>query len=170
MPRADSPRLRWLIFGIIVPLVVVADQITKAWIRGYPIGSTIFQRGFFRIVHIENPGAAFGLFQSHSTTLMVIDFVAVAIILAYFVFIHRRFSLFRSAFGWVALSLIFAGTTGNLIDRLNPSVSGITDFVYVGPWPAFNVADSSISVGVVLLALTILFAPDRPGKADSVQP
>jgi len=170
MPRADSRRLRWLLFGIIVPLVVAADQITKSWIRNYPVGSTIFQRGFFRIVHIENPGAAFGLFQSHSSTLMVIDFLALAIILGYFLFLHRRFSLFHSAFGWVALSLIFAGTCGNLIDRLNPSVSGITDFVYVGPWPAFNVADSSISVGVVLLALTVLFSQERPGKTDSVHP
>jgi signal peptidase II len=152
-----------------VPLVVVADQITKSWIRAYPVGSTIFQKGFFRIVHIENPGAAFGLFQSHSTTLMVIDFLALAIILGYFLFLYGRFALFHSAFGWVALSLIFAGTSGNLIDRLNPSVSGITDFVYIGPWPAFNVADSSISVGVVLLALTVLFSQERPGKTDSVQ-
>ena len=170
MPRPDSRRLRWLIFLVAVPLVVIADQITKAWIRAYPVGSLIFQEGFFRIVHIENSGAAFGLFQSHSTVLMVIDFLALALILSYFAFLHRKFPLFRSSFGWLALSLIFSGASGNLLDRLNPNIGGITDFVYIWRWPAFNVADSSISVGVVLLALTVLFTLEKPKTPNAAQP
>ena len=169
MPRLDSRRLRWLVFFITVPLVVIADQITKTKIRAYPVGEVIFQEGFFRIVHIENSGAAFGLFQSHSTVLMVIDFLALAIILSYFVILYRRFPLFRSVFGWLALSLIFSGTSGNLIDRLNPNIGGVTDFLYIGPWPAFNVADSSITVGVILLALTVLFTREKPETPDPAQ-
>ena len=170
MPRPDSRRLRWLILLAAAPLIVIADQVTKGWIREYPVGSVIFQEGFFRIVHIENSGAAFGLFQGHSIILIVIRFAALALILAYFALIHNKYRLFRSTFGWLALSLIFAGTSGNLIDGLNPNVSGITDFVYIGPWPAFNVADSSISVGVVLLALTVLFNREKPEPTVPVQP
>ena len=170
MPKPDSRRLRWLILLITAPLVVIADQVTKGWIREYPVGSVIFQEGFFRIVHIENSGAAFGLFQSASTILLIIDFVALALILVYFALLHKRYPLFQSTFGWLALSLVFSGTSGNLIDRLNPNVSGITDFVYVGPWPAFNVADSSITVGVILLALTVLFNREKPEATGPVQP
>jgi signal peptidase II len=157
MPRQDSQRLRWPIFATIIPLVIIADQLTKSWIRLYPEGSIIFQRWFFRIVHISNSGAAFGTFQGFSAVLMVVDFLALAVILAYLIRLYKRFRFFTGFIGWIGLSLIFAGTSGNLIDRLNPNVSGITDFIYVGPWPAFNVSDSCITVGVILLAYAILF-------------
>jgi signal peptidase II len=157
MPKLDSRRLKWLIFLVAVPVVVAADQITKACIRSYAVGSIIFQRGILRIVHIENSGAAFGIFPGHSAVLTVVDFLALAIILAYFIYLNKRIQLFKGIVGWIGLSLIFAGTSGNLIDRLNPNVNGITDFLYIGPWPAFNVSDSSITVGVILLAYAILF-------------
>jgi signal peptidase II len=162
MPKTDSPRLKWLIFAIAVPLIIIADQFTKSLIRDYPEGSIIFQRGFFRIVHIANSGAAFGTFQGFSGVLTVIDFLALAVILAYFIRLYKRFRIFTGYIGWIGLSLVFAGTCGNLIDRLNPNVSGITDFLYVGPWPAFNVADSCITVGVILLAYAILFMMPKP--------
>jgi signal peptidase II len=161
MPRQDSQRLRWLVLLFTVPIIVAADQITKAWIRTYPEGSVIFERGILRIVHIANPGAAFGLFQGGSTVLLFVGFAALLLILAYFFYLYRRFALFQNMAGWFALSLIFSGTTGNLVDRLNPNVSGITDFVYIWIWPAFNVADSSITVGVILLAIVVLFTRDK---------
>ena len=157
MPKADYQRAKWLIFFLIVPLIVAADQLTKSWIRSYPEGSTIYEAGLLRIVNIENTGAAFGLFQAHSTLLMFIDFLAIALILAYFLILSRRFRFFTSPVGWIGLSLIFAGTSGNLIDRLNPGIRGITDFLYIGIWPAFNVADSAITVGVILLVYSLLF-------------
>jgi signal peptidase II len=159
MPRADHQQPRWPIFLITVPLIVAADQITKTWIRSYPEGSTIFERGPLRIVHLANSGAAFGLFQGMSTVLMVIDFLALALILAYLISLYKKFRLFTGYVGWLGISLVFAGTCGNLIDRLNPNVGRITDFLYIGWWPAFNVADSSITVGVILLAYALLFMP-----------
>jgi signal peptidase II len=54
---------------------------------------------------------------------------------------------------------VFAGASGNLIDRLNPHLGGITDFLYISVWPAFNVADSAVTVGTVLMALAIVFFP-----------
>ncbi len=159
MLKADPRQRRWPIFVITVPILAAADQITKAWIRTYPEGSTIFQSGILRIVHIENSGAAFGIFQGHSTVLMCIDFLALALILFYFITLYKRYPFFRGWLGWLGLSLIFAGTTGNLIDRLNPNIGGITDFLYISIWPAFNVADSCISVGVILLAYALIFMP-----------
>jgi signal peptidase II len=90
---------------------------------------------------------------------MVIDFLALAFILAYVISLYKRIRLFTGYIGWFGLSLIFAGTCGNLIDRLNPNVGRITDFLYIGWWPAFNVADSAITVGVILLAYALLFMP-----------
>ncbi len=157
MPRAGFRPLRWLFSFITVSFLVAGDQTSKAWIRTYPEGSIIFQQGFFRIVHIENSGAAFGIFKGLSPVLMVVDFIALTAILAYLLFFNQRFPLPNFKTSWTALTLIFAGTLGNLIDRLNPAVDGITDFIYIGPWPAFNVADSCITVGVILLALSLLF-------------
>lgn len=162
MQKADRYRLRWPIFLFTVPLLVAADQITKAWIRTYPEGSTIFQSGILRIVHIENSGAAFGIFQGYSTILMCVDFLALALILAYMITLYKRYPFFRGWPGWLGLSLICTGTMGNLIDRLNPNIGGITDFLYISIWPAFNVADSCITVGVILLAFALIFMPVKP--------
>ncbi|OGO40337.1 MAG: signal peptidase II [Chloroflexi bacterium RBG_16_57_8] len=161
MPRLDFPRVRWLVFFLTAFVLVAADQITKNWIRGYDLGEVIFRRGFFRIQHIENAGAGFGLFQGYSSALLVVDFVALGLILLYLIFLFGRFGFPATRTSWVALGLIFSGTTGNLIDRLNPAVGGITDFIYIGPWPAFNVADSSITIGVVLLAYSLLFTKQK---------
>jgi signal peptidase II len=161
MPRADLRPLRWLFFFITVSLLVTADQFSKAWIRTYPEGSVIFQQGFLRIVHIENSGAAFGMFQGFSSVLLIFDFIALAGILVYLLFFRQRFPFPGFKTSWVALTLIFTGTLGNLIDRLNSSVNGITDFLYLGPWPAFNVADSCITVGVLLLVFSLLFIKEK---------
>jgi signal peptidase II len=162
MPRPDFLRLRWFAFFIISAVIIAADQFTKSLIRNYELGSTIFERGIFRIVYFENPGASFGLFQGHSSLLLVVDFVAIAAIVAYLVFFFGRFGFPATIASWIALTMILSGTVGNLIDRLNPNVNGITDFVYIGPWPAFNVADSSITIGVILLAASLLFTKERP--------
>ncbi len=159
MSKADHQRLRWPIFLITAPLIITADQITKSWIRAYPEGSTIFKSGILRIVHFENPGAAFGLFPGLSTLLLVFGLVASSFILAYLIYLYKRVKLFTGFIGWIGISLVFAGAVGNLIDRLNPNVDGITDFIYIGWWPAFNVSDSSITVGVILLACALLFMP-----------
>lgn len=107
MPRVDSLRHRWLaVFFLTALLVVVADQLSKAWIRSYPEGQTIFAAGFFRIVQIHNTGAAFGLFPGHSLTLTIIDFVFIAVTLVYVIFFSRRLPFVQNRLSFVALSLI----------------------------------------------------------------
>ena len=166
MPGRDSPPLRrLLLFVIVVALVVALDQWTKDLIRSYPEGHVFFEAGFFRIIRLQNTGAAFGLFRGASVALMVVDFAAIAAALVYIFGYARPYPL--RLLGWIGMSLIVAGTTGNLIDRLNTSVVGITDFISIGIWPAFNVADSSITVGIILLAVTLVFLTPRAGGAGA---
>ena len=135
--------------------VVVADQLTKLGIRSIPEGQSLFEAGFFRIVRFPpNPGAAFCLFQDYSFVLTIVAIFGIAFLLVYALIIRRQFSPLDNLLGWSALGLILGGIIGNLIDRLR--FGGVTDFISVGWWPAFNIADSAIVVGAVLIACSLL--------------
>jgi signal peptidase II len=139
--------------------VVVADQLSKLWIRSYSEGQTIFQAGFFRIIHIQNTGAAFGLFQGQAFALAIISLVGVAALLFYALLFYRRSPLLGNMLSRIALGLILGGVIGNLIDRLLylfHQLGGITDFISIGIWPAFNIADSAVVVGVIIFAYSLL--------------
>ena len=142
--------------------VVILDQLTKAIITHYlslhqyieVIGS------FFNITHIKNPGVAFGLFRNSSELFRILFLTGmslIALIVVFFVYSKAENNLVYR----IALSLIAGGAMGNLIDRIR--LGEVTDFldVYIGQyhWPAFNVADSAITIGVFL---TIFFL--REGK------
>jgi signal peptidase II len=146
-----------VVFFLIALLVVIADQLTKFWIRTFPEGHSVFEVGFLQIVHIQNTGAAFGLFQGQSLALTIVDFAGVAIILVLVFRFSHRFPILEKTVARIALALVMGGTVGNLIDRLRPNLGGVTDFVSVGIWPSFNVADSAITVGIILLAYSLIF-------------
>jgi len=142
--------------------VLVLDRAAK-WVvaRDIPLHETIqVIPGFFRLTHVENRGAAFGLFADSPsewkiTMLVLFSIVALAIVS---VLLWRNSHAMRST--GIGLALILGGAVGNLWDRL---VSGkVVDFLlfYVSQyqWPAFNVADSAIVVGAGLLIVEILFA------------
>ena len=148
---------RWsVVFFLTALLIAAADQLIKLWIRSnLAIGESLPEAGFFRITHIHNTGAAFGLFQGQSFALIMVSFVGVVVILVYVLFFYRRFPLPNNTLGRIALGLILGGTVGNLIDRLY--FGYVTDFIYVGNWwPAFNIADSAVVVGVIILAYSLL--------------
>lgn len=134
--------------------VAALDQLSKTWIRCFSEGQPIWQAGFFRIVHTHNTGAAFGLLQGHSFALTIVAFVGIAAILTYALLLSPRFPLLSSKLARVALGLVLGGTIGNLADRLR--FGYVTDFVDLGFWPAFNAADSAITVGAILLAYFLL--------------
>ncbi|MCJ7744391.1 MAG: signal peptidase II, partial [Dehalococcoidales bacterium] len=113
--------------------------------------------GFFQIVHIQNTGAAFGLFQGQSLALTIVDFIGIAVILVLVLRFSHRFPILENMMARIALALVMGGTVGNLIDRLNPNLEGVTDFIGLGIWPSFNLADSAITVGVILLACSLIF-------------
>ena len=137
-------------FYTLVIGVFVFDQVTKAIIRSsLSLGDSWPEEGIFRIVHGLNTGSAFGLFAGFTNLLVVASIIGIVFIL--FVFLKQNNSVI-----WLRLSLglIVGGALGNLFDRVKDGA--VVDFISVGWWPAFNIADSSISVGMCLLLVTML--------------
>lgn len=155
MQRAESFRGKWWSVGFLLTALVVAaaDQLSKLWIRSYPEQQVIFDIGWFRIIHAHNTGAAFGLFQGHSFALTIVGLVAIVVILLYTLFLYRRFPILGNKLGKLAVGLVVGGTVGNLIDRLH--LGYVTDFIDFGFWPAFNIADSAIVIGAIMLAYSL---------------
>jgi len=151
-----------VLFFLAALLVVIADQLTKLWIRSsLEVGETLWEAGIFQISRIENTGSSFGLFRGHLLPLTIVAIVGIAFILVYTLILYPRFFPPNRLLGKLALGLILGGTIGNLIDRICSLVApsqfgGVTDFIGVGWWPAFNVADSAIVVGAILLAYSLL--------------
>ena len=138
-------------------LVVVLDQLTKLWVVHHFIlyESREIIPGFFSLTYLTNTGAAFGLLAGHPTWWRQLFFIGVAVIaLTAIVVIHRKIKD-QSRWYSVALALIGGGAVGNLLDRIRlGSVVDFLDFYVAGHhWPAFNVADSAITIGVGMIFL-----------------
>ena len=139
----------WLFYTLVIG-VFVFDQVTKAIIRSsLSLGDSWPEEGIFRIVHGLNTGSAFGLFAGFTNLLVVASIIGIVFIL--FVFLKQNNSVI-----WLRLSLglIVGGALGNLFDRVKDGA--VVDFISVAWWPAFNIEDSSISVGMCLLLVTML--------------
>jgi len=156
MRKVDSPldKRRGVILGLSFLLVLTADQLTKMWVRFYEEGEVIYQLGFFQLTHVQNTGASFGIFRGHSFALMIIEIVGIVILLAMAFYIYRRLPYLVCLPNAIAFSLILGGTMGNLIDRLR--IDHVTDFIDVGFWPVFNIADSSITIGVIIIVFYLI--------------
>ena len=136
------------------------DQFSKLIVIVYlDPGESIPKEGFFRITHAWNTGTAFSLLTGQGEFLTIVSLVAV--IGLYFVYRRMKVSSFkiRSAFG-----LLFGGAVGNLIDRFR--LGHVTDFIDIGPWPIFNVADSAIVTGIAILVFLFWISP-RSNKIAS---
>ena len=159
MPERHAMRAYHLLiaFG-----VVVLDRVAK-WLvlKNIPLHESIAViPGFFRLTHVQNRGAAFGLFAespSQWRIAMLIAFSMVALVIVLALLWKNSHAMTSTGVG---LALILGGALGNLWDRLFRG--HVTDFLlfYVGPyqWPAFNVADSAIVMGAVLLVAEVLFS------------
>ncbi len=147
-------------FGLMSGLVAL-DQVTKAMIvKSIPVfGSVGVIPGFADLSHIRNKGAIFGMFNRSGTKSLTLLLIAASIVALGFVVWYFLKTPSSKPWTKTALSLILAGAVGNQIDRL--ARGSVVDFVelHVGSftWPTFNVADSCISTGAVLLAALILF-------------
>jgi signal peptidase II len=142
-------------FVPVATLVVCIDQLTKYLVSSnMPLHSSIsVVNGLFSLTYIRNPGAAFGFLASAPLYFRSVFFISVTVAaILLIVYYIRKYDQGEWQFT-LSLSLIMAGAIGNLIDRVRfGEVIDFLDF-YIGPhhWPAFNVADSAISVGAVLL-------------------
>ena len=142
-------------------IIVLLDQFTKALIIGHvSFNQTIpVMRGFFNITHIHNPGGAFGLMANLSPALRSIVFLFISSLAVGLIFYFYKKTPPNYPWLAAAFALIFGGAIGNLIDRLR--FGFVIDFLdfYFGNlhWPAFNVADSAISVGIGIFVFHLLF-------------
>tara|TARA_Y100000588_G_scaffold50589_1_gene47560 strand:+ start:2968 stop:3573 length:606 start_codon:yes stop_codon:yes gene_type:complete len=131
-------------------LVFLIDQFSKFVVRDQLLWRQSFpDTGFFRFTHTHNTGSAFGIFQDQNTALIFVSIIGVAIL----VLIYRS-QVAPSGLLRLSLGLQIGGAVGNLLDRLR--LGHVTDFMDVGDWPVFNVADASIVTGLVLLAYIFL--------------
>jgi signal peptidase II len=156
---------RWphdLIFFSIAATVIVLDQFTKWLVRSnlsygetWPANSD----AFIRIIHVTNSGAAFGILQGATPFLIVTSMLGLAAILLYYVYPPMDHGLIR-----IALGLQLGGAIGNLIDRVR--LGEVTDFIDVGSFPTFNVADSSITVSIIAV-LIFLLLQESGGPGES---
>jgi signal peptidase II len=145
--------MRFILF-LSLPLYAL-DQLTKHWILRSisPYEARPVVPDFFNLVNVTNTGAAFGSFKGNNTFFVAISLIALVVVTVLLVR-PRTFDLWRD----VSLALLLAGILGNLTDRL--LYGHVIDFLlfnlhvrYADPWPAFNVADSCISIAVVLFII-----------------
>jgi signal peptidase II len=155
-------------FAIISGAVLIVDQITKAWVLAkLALGESVpVIAGLLDLTHVHNPGGAFGFLADMSPAARSWLFIAASLVAAgLIVCLYWQTPPGQRPIE-VGLSLVFGGAIGNLVDRIRFGI--VVDFidVYVGDlhWPAFNVADSAITIGVFIFAFYLLF------KQSAVKP
>lgn len=154
-PRPGATATHWLFLIAVAGLAILVDQVTKAYVvahlaRGESWMPVDAVEPYFRITHVRNSGAAFGIFPGGGQVFLVIAAVISLVILYFYRQLPGGVWLVRTALG-----LQLGGALGNVIDRLRLDFA-VIDFFHVPGFPVFNVADSCISVGVALLALAML--------------
>lgn len=155
----------WLLF-IVAGIIVILDQISKAIVRAnIPFGGRWMPLDwlapYFRFVHWENTGAAFGMFQDGGFIFAILAVIVAVFIVIYYPQIPEDEPLMR-----IAMAMQLGGAVGNLIDRL---VFGpVTDFISVGNFAVFNIADASITVGVGILILALWLSERKEKKEELV--
>ncbi len=165
-------RLRWLWLTL---GAVFLDRASKTWIESRPEGyfpHTVIPH-FVEILRSRNPGIAFSFFADASSTtmryLLIFGSVVIIGIIAWLLVASRNLSSLSAA----GLALLLAGATGNVTDRMIHGA--VTDFLQVwlrflpwhifNPWPTFNVADSAVTIGAVLIVFDVLFFQQHPTKS-----
>ena len=169
-PENKSLRNNYLFLFIISSALIVIDQYTKFMVTLHiPLNYSVkVVEGFFNLTHIRNSGVAFGIFADQQSELkpyllIFVSVIAIIAILAIFDQTGKEKRLVRTG-----LILIFSGAIGNLIDRiLHKEVIDFIDFFIENQhWPAFNVADSCITIGVMFMAAD-MFVGDKPSNPSS---
>lgn len=149
--RPVSAGLRqWAILGTVAVAAVAADQLTKHLVSSQlALGDSTAHLGPFSIHHVQNTGIAFGLFSSATQIVIFATALAVLWMLAFFARSGAQHPVLP-----VGLGLVVGGSVSNLVDRIR--LGHVTDFLDFSYWPAFNLADMYIVVGVAVLLVTLL--------------
>ena len=165
--KPDQPRrLQWYrdpILIMAIPAVLILDQFTKLVVTSsLRLGESWPAGGFVRLTYAQNTGSAFGLFPNQTFALIVASLLAIG-----FLFYFYRTQALPSPILRLAIGMQLGGAVGNLLDRVR--IGAVTDFIDVGPWPIFNLADSSIVVGMALLIGVLLLGgkPQTDAEEDN---
>lgn len=144
-------------------LVFFLDQFSKYLVREFlSLYHSFPAEGFFRITYTFNTGSIFGIFQGQNTAFILISFIGVAVLLLLY-----RSQRFPTGLLRLSLGLQLGGAFGNLLDRVR--LGHVTDWVDIGPWPVFNIADASIVTGLVFLAWMFIMA-ERSQPVRAAEP
>jgi len=157
---------RWAFWGAAVA-VVAADQITKTLIRTFMDRGDTWPSSDWpvRLKYVTNTGAAFGILEDQAAFLIVMAFIGLAAIYVYY-----RYPPFQHWVATLAIGMMLGGAVGNLVDRVFRG--RVTDFIDFPRFPSFNVADSSITIGVAIIIIGYFLIEARkeapaPADADS---
>jgi signal peptidase II len=154
----SAERRQWVGLVVVALAAVTADQLTKHVVASsIRIDTAVKLIGPFSIRHVQNSGIAFGLFSSATAAVIVLTTIAVAWMLVFFARSGARHPALP-----VALGLLIGGSVSNLVDRVR--LGYVTDFLDLRWWPAFNLADASIVIGVGVLLGSLLLS-DRSQRS-----
>jgi signal peptidase II len=153
---------------VVAVIVIILDQWTKSLVRQLPLGATWLPQGweglapYARFVHWYNTGAAFGSFQGFGWVFTLLAFVVVAFIVVYFQKVTGDIWWMQ-----VAMGMQMGGAIGNVIDRLTNDMK-VTDFISVGTFAVFNIADAAISVGTAVLLVGLYYLDNLEAKKQKL--
>ena len=167
-PVPRPPIYRDFILIQLAVLVFFVDQFSKYLVREFlRLYQSFPADGFFRITHTFNTGSIFGIFQGQNTAFILVSFVGVAVLVLLY-----RSQRFPTGLLRISLGLQLGGAFGNLLDRVR--LGHVTDWVDIGPWPIFNVADACIVTGLIVLAWLFIMSerapPAQPQISGDAQP
>lgn len=149
MKGADASGRAWRLAGALAGLVVVVDQASKAAVEAHLLlGERVEVLGPLELTLSHNSGVAFGLAAGGGVGLVLLTAAALGVVAVVFARNPTRPLM------WVAAGLLAGGALGNLADRIR--AGAVTDYILVGSWPAFNLADAAVTCGVLLLAFSFL--------------
>ena len=163
MRTANIHRINWkagVLFILTAIFVVVFDQVSKYLVRdSMTIGQSIPQEGFIQLTYVYNTGGAFSLFSDQTRFLIIAASIGVIAIIFCYWLLREKNVVIR-----IGLGLLLGSALGNLIDRI--FLNGrVTDFISIGYWPIFNIADLAGVIGVGLIMIYIIFLASE--KKDS---
>ena len=153
---------------VVAVIVIILDQWTKSLVRQLPLGATWLPQGwealspYARFVHWYNTGAAFGSFQGFGWVFTLLAFVVVGFIVVYFQKVTGDIWWMQ-----VAMGMQMGGAIGNVIDRLTNDMK-VTDFISVGTFAVFNIADAAISVGTAVLLVGLYYLDNLEAKKQKL--
>ena len=155
-------------------IVVILDQLTKIWVKN---NFSLFESrniigDFLRFTYVENPGIAFGIRLGNLKVLVTVISIAIATYLAFLLYNSKHLEYLEK----FSLSLILGGAVGNLIDRIliyipNSTYNGVIDFIDVGVsghrWYIFNIADSAVTMGIIIYLFYSTFIENKQIASDA---